>query len=389
MQTFRLCVLFIPFILLINTFSLNAEASELREDIDTFRDDQNHYSSDIMYAVFSLDEVLYENYEGTDENAVFEWGSITKLLTWVSVMQLVEQEEIDLDEDITNYLPDDLLRDFEYDTPVTMIDLMNHQAGFQEYIPNLFVEELPDDYSLEDAVQDNQPFQYHEPGEVTVYSNWGAALAGLIVEEVSGLPFHEYVHENILEPLDMNNTALAPDLSDNDSVRSSADNFYNGSSNNDTHWYMPLYPAGSAVSTLSDLITFGQALFPSNTDTPLFDNVNTLVSMFEATDHYEDTDIPRYAHGFQVSLLDNTVYGHRGNTNLFSSNLLLDIEEGTGYAVMTNETQDTTYALIFPETVFGDYTRPDDFEDFTPADISQFYQPVPAFVQGVAGFFNP
>lgn len=350
------------------TLPSGIEEEDLDEEVEEFMEENDDVDAGVMFAIFTPVEVIHETYEGEqnlDEDtevsreSVFEWGSVTKLLTWISVMQLVEEGQIDLEEDVTEYLPEGFLDDFEYDDPVTMIHLMNHQGGFQDEIADLFVTEIPEDYSLKDELEEKQPDQLYEPGTVTYYSNWGTALAGYIVEEISGQAFYEYVHENILGPLDMDDTAIAPDLSDNPEVRDQRE---------ETAGYLPampqseeeqrhilLYPAGSAVSTLPDLITFAQALFPANSDSPLFDDNATLESMFEISQYYGDTDNPRNAHGFLVTNFENPVYGHSGNTNAFTSNLLLDIEEDVGYVVMSNEAQEVTYNFLFAETIFGDY----------------------------------
>ena len=68
-----------------------------------------------------------------DDKSVFEWGSTTKITVWVSVMQLWEEGKIDLKTDIREYLPQNLLKNLKYDKPITMLDLMNHQAGFEDY----------------------------------------------------------------------------------------------------------------------------------------------------------------------------------------------------------------------------------------------------------------
>ena len=73
--------------------------------------------------------------------------------------------------------------------------------------------------SLEEALRNTEPAQTYRPGEVASYSNWAAALAGLIVQRVSGMDYIDYVHKNILEPLGMEHTSVGPDLTDNPWVR--------------------------------------------------------------------------------------------------------------------------------------------------------------------------
>lgn len=65
------------------------------------------------------------------DTTVLEWGSITKLFVWVSAMQLAEQGELDLEEDIRTYLPEEFLTKLNYDDPITILNLMHHNAGFE------------------------------------------------------------------------------------------------------------------------------------------------------------------------------------------------------------------------------------------------------------------
>lgn len=354
------------------TLPSGIEEEDLDAEVEDFMDEHDDINAGVMFSIFTPVEVIHETYEGeqnmdedidVSEDSVFKWGSVTKLLTWISVMQLVEDDLIDLDEDVTGYIPDDLLDDFEHDEPVTMMDLMNHQGGFQDEISELFVTDFPDDYSLEDEIVEHQPEQLYEPGEVTSYSNWGAALAGYIVEQVSGQQFDEYVNENIFTPLEMDETAVAPDFSDNPKIQEAIPETsgylsYDPPDEDETR-YMMLYPAGSAAGTMSDLVIFAQALFPTSSGSPLFEEDETLDSMFEISQYYGDTDNPRNAHGFMVTNFDNPVYGHAGNTNSFTANLLLDIEEEIGYVVMSNEGQEMTYNFLLPQEIFGDYNAED------------------------------
>ena len=131
----------------------------------------------------------------------FEWGSITKTLVWVSALQLEEKGLLDLNADIRRYLPDNFLRNLRYDAPITMLDLMNHTAGFEEYLIDFrYLNEQPVK-PLADILSAHQPTQVFEPGSMSAYSNWGAALAGFIVERVSGQTFDEYVYELIFAPI--------------------------------------------------------------------------------------------------------------------------------------------------------------------------------------------
>ena len=176
------------------------------------------------FVLFQGDEILSENYYGftdyekgihADENSVYEWGSISKTLIWVSAMQLWEQGKLDLDRDIREYLPEGFFGHLSYDEPITMLNLMNHDAGWCETVRSIWYEDGDTIPSLKEALQSVEPAQVTRPGERVAYSNYGAAVAGYVIECVSGIDYCEYVHKNIFEPLGMEHTALAPDHSDN------------------------------------------------------------------------------------------------------------------------------------------------------------------------------
>ena len=93
----------------------------------------------------------------------------------------------------------------------------------------------------------HEPEQIYEPGTVTAYSNWGVALAAYIVECVSGMSFADYVHQNIFEPLGMEHTAIAVNLSDNTWVQEQRSELecytIDGELIEDCFYYITLYPA--------------------------------------------------------------------------------------------------------------------------------------------------
>ena len=132
---------------------------------------------------------------------LFRVGSISKLFTWTAVMQLVEQGKLDLDADVNRYL------DFRVPPrdgqPVTLRELMTHTPGFEETIRNLFASDAQHLLGNAAWVKEWVPGRIYPPGLVPAYSNYGAALAGYIVQRVSGQPFDDYVEAHILQPLGM------------------------------------------------------------------------------------------------------------------------------------------------------------------------------------------
>jgi CubicO group peptidase (beta-lactamase class C family) len=135
-------------------------------------------------------------------------------------MQLVEQGKIDLAADINTYLSRFQIP-ATYPQPITMLDLMAHTPGFEDRPDNLFKSTPEELTSLEEYLVQTMPARVYAPGVVPAYSNYGAALAGYIVEQVAGQHYEGYIEEHILQPLAMEHTTmqqplpaeLAPDMS--------------------------------------------------------------------------------------------------------------------------------------------------------------------------------
>src|SRR5580693_3844188 len=154
------------------------------------------------------------------DTTMFRLASISKLFTWVSVMQLVEQGKLDLDADVNKYLDFQIKPAFY--KPVTLRNLMTHTGGFEEVVHDILFVDPKRAHTLRDFLIANQPRRMYPPGEIPAYSNYGVGLGGYIVQRVSLEPFEQYVSEHIFQPLGMKHssfnqpmtTELAPDVSD-------------------------------------------------------------------------------------------------------------------------------------------------------------------------------
>jgi CubicO group peptidase (beta-lactamase class C family) len=127
-------------------------------------------------------------------------------------MQLVEQGKLDLDADVNTYLKRVRIP-ATYSQPITLRTLMTHTAGFEQagvgYEVSLDPAHL---MPMVQALTQHMPARVRPPGLMSAYSNYGAALAGLIVEEVSGFSYVDYVQKNIFAPLDMRYATVAEPL---------------------------------------------------------------------------------------------------------------------------------------------------------------------------------
>src|SRR5260370_30520438 len=127
-------------------------------------------------------------------------------------MPLVEQGKVDVDRDINEYL--DFQVPHTFGRPVTLRNLMTHTAGFEEVIKDLGADRADELPSLQGFIRSHEPHQIYAPGTIPAYSNYGADLAGYIVQRVSGMPFEEYIQRNIFGPLGMTHATFVQPFPD-------------------------------------------------------------------------------------------------------------------------------------------------------------------------------
>ena len=152
---------------------------EIGAKIEQFYDENKDMSVGMSTAVFTADKSLYNGYFGFsdrendiafDEETVVEWGSITKLTVWVSVMQLYEQKKIDLNADIQLYLPNDFLKRRKFDDTISMTNLMNHDSGFVGGLLTYMTTDKTQLATIAELLRDIQPAQAYRPGETVADS---------------------------------------------------------------------------------------------------------------------------------------------------------------------------------------------------------------------------
>ena len=198
-----------------------------------------------------------------DADTLFRIGSIGKLFTFTAVMRLAEQGLLDLDADITTYLDVELPRTLEHHPfsgdpgPITLQHLLTHTAGFEDARGGGYFLDAADLPSLADTMRERMPMRIFRPGEAVAYSNYGAALAGSIVERVSGQPFARYVDEHVFAPLSMDRSTFAqplpPDLAPH---LARASRVIDGELQRDRFVYVAMTPAGSMSTTATDMARF-------------------------------------------------------------------------------------------------------------------------------------
>ncbi|WP_157643592.1 serine hydrolase domain-containing protein [Paenibacillus camerounensis] len=290
-------------------------------------------------------------------DTVMEWGSISKLAVWTSVMQLAEQGKLDLNQDIRSYLPPDFLTRLKYSEPVTMLNLMNHNAGFEEYMFDMAYQSPEEVQSLEAGLRLAQPAQIFRPGEVVAYSNYGNSLAAYIVELISGQPYHDYVQEHIFEPLGMQDSIAYSVVEDRPELLEHKARGYffeeEGSFTQGSWNYMSMYPNGGNNGTAEDLAKFAMAFMPAaGEQSPLFEKPETLETML-ARSYSSAEGMPGIAHGFWEYPGTLRTLGHGGNTIAFATNLQLVPEDRFAVIIMTNQAGESNIVHGLTKEIVG------------------------------------
>lgn len=198
-----------------------------------------------------------ENLVLAKPDSVYRLASISKSITAVAVMQLVEQGKVDLDADLRQYVPEFPPKDHVF----TVRQVLAHLSGIRHYKPGEpeSKEEYPNTLEAFKRFQDDPLL--HKPGEKYTYSTYAYTLLARLVENVSGVTFPEYLRKHVFEPAGM----VASGVEDQRSiVPNRARGYRRGQEgkpvNSDYANISYKWAGGGMVSTAPDLCRFGIAL---------------------------------------------------------------------------------------------------------------------------------
>jgi CubicO group peptidase (beta-lactamase class C family) len=314
------------------------------------------------------------------ETTLVRPGSISKLFTGIAVMQLADAGKLDLDRDVNGYI------DFAIPTPaggvpVTLRRLLTHRAGFEEHFKGLFSRN-PEPEPLGRWLAKNLPRRLFPQGDVEAYSNYGFALAGYVVERVSGEPYASYVQRHILDPLGMSHSTFQQPLPD-DLAPLMARTY--------RPWPLPqlavfqtiIAPAGALSATGADMGRFMRALINGGT----LDGVRILPKARLDEMMAPGNATPAGYLGlvfFGTKVAGHDSIGHDGDTTTFFSSLKIFPEQGVGVFVSRSGTGEVKAANQIPDPATAIAKR------FLPTVPEAADVRAPAFPSdpGVAGIYH-
>ncbi len=268
------------------------------------------------------------------ERTLFRPGSVSKLFVWTAVMQLADAGKIDLDADVNTYL------DFKippaFGKPITMRNLMTHTPGFEDSFRPLLVGDPKSVEPLDRVVREALPLRIFPPGEVPAYSNYGATLAGYIVQRVSGATFEDYIQRHIFAPLGMTHATFEQPLPA--ALKADMSKGYQRASGPATPFEMiSMAPAGGLSASGGDLARFMIAHLHSGAyGASRILSPETAVRMHGVAAR-PFSALPPMAYGFyHADRNGHPIVAHGGDTGVFHSDLELILDADTGVFLSLN-----------------------------------------------------
>ena len=285
---------------------------------------------------------------------LFRPGSVSKLFTWTAVMQLVEAGKLDLDADVNAYL------DFKIPPregqPITLRHLLTHTPGFDESQRALIVTDPKDLHPLGETLKRWVPPRVTAAGSTPAYSNYGAALAGYIVEHVSGEPFDDYVERHLFAPLEMNYATFRQPLPA-PLQPWMAKGYQLASGEAKPFEIVTVPPAGSLSASGGDMGRFMIAHLQNGA----FGSNRILQEATAVTMHGTAAPGISPLHRMLLGFYENDVNGHRvithaGDLQWFHSELNLFIDDGVGLFVSVNSIGKEAAAGVIRTALFKDFS---------------------------------
>jgi D-alanyl-D-alanine carboxypeptidase len=271
-----------------------------------------------------------ENQVPATPQTVFRIGSITKQFTSSAVMQFVEQGKVSLDDDMTKYIP-------KYPTRGRKIPvryLLNHTSGIPSYtdVGNVFGQVIRSDLSHDSLVALIAPDSLlFEPGSHFYYNNTGYFMLGMLLEQVSGKPYGQYLEEKLFAPNGLSSTIYC----DSRRIIPHRAHGYDRPPTglvNTSFLSMDLpYAAGSLCSTVGDLVAWTDKLASGKIVSP--------VSYRQMTSPVTLPSKRPMNYGFGLTadtLGGRRVIAHGGGINGFVSSLMHVPQDSLIIAVLAN-----------------------------------------------------
>lgn len=306
-----------------------------------------HHTPSVSYVIFNKDGLLTQHAVGyrdvaqqlnASPNTLYRVGSITKTLTAIAIMQMIEQGKFTLDTPVRSLIPEvPIVNSYEDTHPVRLVHLLEHTAGFDDmHFKGMYREkEILNAHSTAFNV-DPEPLKVRWlPGTMHSYSNPGYGVLGAIIERHSGQSWEDYIRSHVLNPLAMNHSVLTI------AEAKSLEHAIPYTDDNVPTDYSALYlrAAGVLWSTPEDLSKLARFFMTQGRTAPQVLRAESIQQMLTVHSTLAaNAGLPfGYSLGLYQSIRSQRVYiGHNGGITGFSATMGYDPVSGIGYAEIHN-----------------------------------------------------
>ena len=318
------------------------------------------------------------------DQTLFRPGSVSKLFTWTAVMQLVAAGKLDLDRDINEYL--DFKIPPKFGQAITLRNLLTHTPGFEEGVSEAFVKKTEQMVPLRDYLAKHMPARIFPPGKIVAYSNYGASLAGYIVQRVSGQPYADYIADHILKPLGMLHSTFAQPLPPNLQASMSSGYLTASAESPVPFELIETAPAGALSATGTDMARFMIAHLHDGS----YDGTTLLEPRTAQLMHSPQSKMVPGMNGFALGFYEENrnglrIIGHAGDTTPFHSDLHLLLDKDVGVFMSFNSLGKEAEVGRLREKVFRDFL--DRYFPYIPPPEQTVADPKPD-ASRVAGYYR-
>ena len=279
-----------------------------------------------------------------DEETLFQFGSTGKTYTATAIMRLVAQGKVELDAPVRRYIPELKLKDESVAERVTVLQLLNHTAGWSG---DVMTDTGRGDDALEKYVTQLAEVEQVTPlGEAVSYNNAALSVAGRLIEKVTGTTYEQAMKDLVLEPLGMTSTEFFPEIIMTKKFVAGHQKQPDGSHEVVGYWSLPRggSPAGGMSSDIRDQLRWAKFHLG---DGRAEDGTEVLPAELVKQMQEPTVDMRGSALGDYVGIswlireVDGTrLVGHGGTTNGHHSSFVMAPERGVAVAVLTNSGPD-------------------------------------------------
>ncbi|WP_068774888.1 cyclic peptide export ABC transporter [Paenibacillus sp. FJAT-26967] len=266
---------------------------------------------------------------------LFELGSTSKAFTALAVLQLEEKGLLNLNDPVTKYLPWFTMNFEKQPAEITLNQFLHHTSG----VPFKTIGDIPiakGEEALEDTVRvlTGQELD-HKPGEKYLYATINYDVLGLIIQKVSGQTYEQYVKENVLKPLGLNQTFVFREEAPQELMSKG----YKFNLLRPAVYDAPMYrgntPAGYYITNAVDMAKWLKIQLAPASAAP---SMATLIGKSHEPDRSvaPDFDGGSYAAGWSIYQSGTGQVSHAGANPNFSSHIVLRPQDNIGIAVLTN-----------------------------------------------------